>query len=112
MPGVRLKHRTAHSGLLTVETPRPYPTPYECGRCFRIHPFKTFHLDLDSYGYAYVSLEVWAVLQSLPDSAGFLLQNEVKTPPTQGVGFGSPERTLDDRPLSPALAGAFLLGGN
>lgn len=91
MAGVRIYSPVGHNGhYVIVDQTRPYTTPFECSGCHNTHVFKTYHIRLDSFGFAIVSREVWARLQAIP-GAPFELSNEVEKPPSQIVSpFGDP----------------------
>jgi len=84
--GVRISHPTERSATYTlIDGSRPYQEPLSCVRCGRIHPFKTYHLDLDGEGFTIVSPEVWARLGRIAGNP-FTLANEVAKPPPLVVG--------------------------
>jgi hypothetical protein len=90
VPGVRVRHPRSSSCVYTLAAgDRPYREPFECPTCGRTHEFKTYHIVLDSDGFAIVSPEVWAKLQRIP-AQPFALVNEVAHPPPLVIGLGSP----------------------
>lgn len=97
MPGIRIHHRSFVSKVLTmVDQRRPYSTPFECPMCHLTHVFKTYHISLDSDGFAIVSPVVWEKLQQLRDH-GFEQMNVVEKPPTitVAVGFAGQASIID-----------------
>ncbi len=85
--GIRLFHDTARSGTFTFEHhKRPYRVPLVCPACQRIHKVKTYHIAVDSGGFAFVSKEVWNMMRR-HGASGFHVANEVATPPNQTVGM-------------------------
>lgn len=113
MAGVRIQHRKMRGGMAIVQDPRPVP-PYFCPRCaatapsYATHTMKTHHIDIDSDGYAIVSVRVWDRLQGLFKNAGFRFQNFVQDPPPLRIDQGM---SIDGKTVNPALAGAVLLEG-
>lgn len=92
--GIRLRHpdRRTWGRSCTFELrSRPYPSPIFCGRCGREHTVKTYHVQVDSEGIAYVSVEIWQMMQKHNELGGFELADETRgKPPTQMVGLGEP----------------------
>ena len=100
MSGIRLHHPTAKSGVFTFEhnkrpiqtwsdaLKRHVPTPMFCPSCQRFHKVKTYHIAVDSEGFALVSIEVWAMMKQ-NGTAGFQLANEVAAPPPQILTVGA-----------------------
>jgi hypothetical protein len=95
MAGVRIQHPTARDTTFTiVDGARPYRVPLTCSPwivvhgerrpCARIHPFKTYHLALDSTGATVVSAGVLERLKAIPGNP-FVIANEVRRPPDQRV---------------------------
>jgi hypothetical protein len=97
MSGIRVQHPTAHSCRYTiVDSTVPYPVPYTCtspalGGCGSTHLFKTHHLNLDETGAAIVSPGVFERVKGRLAADGFVVTNEVKKPPTLGIGLAPPE---------------------
>lgn len=101
MSGVRLFHPTARAGVFTFEhMDRPLgrfnpvlkrhdPEPQWCPQCQRMHPVKTYHVTVDSEGFAFVSIEIWEKMKA-KGTAGFRLANEVDKPPAQSIAVGAP----------------------
>lgn len=93
MSGVRVQHPIARSCRFTVvENDRPYPKPYTCtapdlGGCGSVHLFKTHHLNLDDTGSAIVEKVLYQKIKHLLALNGFVETNEVKRPPTLGIGL-------------------------
>jgi len=91
MPGIRIQHPTARNARYTVvDSDRPYPIPYHCtsplqGGCGSIHLFKTHHLNLDVAGSVIVSTGVFDLLAHRLQLDGFVVTNEVASPPPLGV---------------------------
>jgi len=86
--GVRLYHPTARSGIFTFEhNKRPYRVPIVCVLCSRAHKVKTYHINVDHDGFAFVTHEIWTLMRQ-HNTAGFQLANEVGNPPALRVGFG------------------------
>lgn len=92
MAGIRIQHATRSGERFNFEDPaRPYPTPYHCpppplgSGCGRLHLFKAVHLELDASGAAIVSPEIWQRYRHLLELHGFVLANEVASPPPQTV---------------------------
>lgn len=96
MAGVRIQHPTARSARFTVvESDRPYRAPYTCtppefGGCGVVHQFKTHHLNLDATGAAIVGAVLYRRIRHLLVLNGFVETNEVRKPPTLGIGVASP----------------------
>lgn len=96
--GVRLYHPTARSGIFTVEHHRrPYrvwnrqlkkyeATPLVCSLCAKAHAVKTYHITVDHDGFAFVSRDIWELMQT-NNTAGFHLANEVGNPPALQIGL-------------------------
>ncbi len=114
MAGVRIQHRKMRGGMALVQDSRPVPS-YVCPRCIQIapsyatHTMKTHHIDIDSDGYAIVSVRVWNRLQGLFRNAGFRFQNFVQDPPPLSIGQGM---NVDGQPVAPVFSGAVLLEGD
>jgi hypothetical protein len=95
MAGVRIRHVSARGVTYTlVDGTRKYlnaktgnPAPIDCFRCGTVHAFKTYHITLDSTGFAVVSPEIAAIFSRLGDSTGFTVMGEVVNPPTQFVSM-------------------------
>lgn len=93
MAGVRVIHATVRNARFTiVEGDRPYPTPYTCtppefGGCGSVHLFKTHHLNVDELGAVTIGDELYQRIARLLALNGFQLANEVKKPPTLGIGM-------------------------
>jgi hypothetical protein len=86
MPGVRLVHpnRAYWGKRLVIEVQKRKPEPEFCHECSEIHPFKTYHLKLESDGSVIVSTVIRDnLLKAIPPLAGMLEMNEVTNPPTQ-----------------------------
>lgn len=91
MAGIRIAHETVRSKTLTlVDGTRPYPIPYECPMCHRVHQFKTYHLQLDGVGATIVSPEIVDRLKRLPGTGGFRIAEEIARPPAQRIVLGAP----------------------
>lgn len=94
MAGVRLHHPTARNCRFTiVENDKPYPVPYVCtppefGGCGITHMFKTHHLNLDETGSVIIGDVLYEKVKLQLAANGFVVANEVKKPPTIGVGLG------------------------
>ena len=88
--GIRLYHPdvAARGRLCTFAIPgRPLLEPTFCGRCGTEHRVKTYHVEVDSEGFAYVSTTIWQVMREYGETAGFVLANETRgKPPTQHIG--------------------------
>ena len=95
---VRLYHPTARSTVAVFEHhKRPYrtwnrtlrkrqATPMWCPVCTKFHAVKTYHVVVDSDGFAIVSDPVWKMMKR-HTTAGFQLANEVTgKPPTIVIG--------------------------
>ena len=98
MAGVRLQHPTARNVRFSISEPdHPYPGgPYQCtppefGGCGQVHIFKTHHLNVDEVGSAIVGDVLFERARAHLLAAGFSIANEVKKPPTLGIGLG-PQR--------------------
>lgn len=94
MAGVRIHHPTQRNVRFTVaEKDKPYPKPYTCtppefGGCGSTHLFKTHHLNLDETGSVIVGDKLFERIKGLLGLHGFVVANEVKRPPTLGIGLG------------------------
>jgi hypothetical protein len=94
MSGIRVQHPTQRNVRYTiVDQNQPYPEPYTCtppefGGCGSVHLFKTHHLNLDDVGAVIVSTGVYDRIKARLAIDGFALTNEVKKPPTLGIGMG------------------------
>lgn len=87
MSGIRLTHPTARSGLFTfAHNKRPYPVPYLCPMCGTSHKVKTYHVQVDGDGFAFVSKQVWNMMRR-HGAHGFHIVNEVAKPPAQIIGM-------------------------
>jgi len=78
---------------MTIVENRPYPVPYTCtppefGGCGGTHLFKTHHLNLDETGSVIVGDVLYERIAGLLALNGFAIANEVKKPPTIGIGMG------------------------
>lgn len=95
MAGIRVQHPTARSCRFTVvENDRPYLTPYQCtppefGGCGVTHMFKTHHLNVDEVGSVIIGDVLYHKIKHLLVLNGFYETNEVKRPPTLGIGVGA-----------------------
>lgn len=93
MPGIRVQHPFAKNVRYTIVDQKvPYPEPYQCtppefGGCGDTHLFKTHHLNLDETGACIVSTGVYDRIKDKLASDGFAVVNEVKKPPTLGIGM-------------------------
>lgn len=88
MAGLRIYHPTARSGTFLVEhRKRPYRIPVLCAMCGRAHEVKTYHISVDHDGFAFVSYEVWAMLERYSPGL-FQMANEVGNPPALHIGLG------------------------
>lgn len=93
MPGIRVQHPTQRNVRYTVvESDKPYPSPYTCtppefGGCGSVHLFKTHHLNLDGTGSVILSTGVFDLIRNRLALDGFVVTNEVKKPPTIGIGM-------------------------
>lgn len=95
--GMRLYHPNpavrGRIGTFAINS-RPYPVPLVCGTCGTSHPVKTYHIPVDSDGFAYVSAEIWEAMQTYNEFAGFELASETRgKPPAQIIGLGAPGST-------------------
>ena len=87
MSGIRLSHDTARSGWFAFEhRKRPYKVPYVCPMCSTTHKVKTYHVQVDADGFAFVSREVWNMMRR-HGAHGFHVANEVAKPPAQVIGM-------------------------
>jgi hypothetical protein len=99
MAGIRMTHPVAVSCRYTiVDRSVPYTIPYQCtppelGGCGDTHLWKTHHLNVDAVGAVIVSKGVYDRVKSQLTAAGFAVANEVKEPPTIGIGMGDWDRT-------------------
>lgn len=85
MAGTRIQHPTERNVTFTlVDSSRPYTEPYDCPVCFRVHEFKTYHLQLDEVGAVTVSDGVLERLKAIPGQP-FQITNEVANPPDQTI---------------------------
>lgn len=97
MAGVRIQHVTDRNCRWTlIERDRPYPTPYVCtppefGGCGTVHESKAHHLNLDETGSVIVGDVLYERLRPLLLTCGFAVVNEVRKPPTLGIGL-APQR--------------------
>lgn len=98
MAGIRLQHPTARNVRFSISEPdHPYPsgpqqcTPPEFGGCGQVHIFKTHHLNVDETGSAIVGDVLFQKARMHFLAHGFAIANEVKRPPTLGIGLG-PQR--------------------
>lgn len=95
---VLLYHPTARSAIATFEHQnRPYgkfnrklkkfeATPLMCYMCGKAHAVKTYHVAVDSNGFAIVAMNIWKLMQK-HNTAGFELSNTVAEPPDQAIGL-------------------------
>jgi hypothetical protein len=100
MAGVRIWHPKARAGRFTFsQDKRPYrtwnsilkkfeATPIACFPCGKLHLTKTYHVNVDSDGFAIVSETVWDRMREY-GAFGFQTANEVSAPPGQVIGFGA-----------------------
>jgi len=94
MAGVRIRHLTAHNVRFTiVEKDNPYKTLYQCtppefGGCGRLHTHKTHHLTLDDQGTVIIDAALFQKVRGHLEANGFSIVEEVKKPPTMGIGVG------------------------
>jgi len=94
MPGVRVHHLTVRNARFTVvENDRPYSQPLQCaapefGGCGSVHTFKTHHLNVDDTGSVIVGDKLFEKIRELLAANDFVIANEVKRPPTLGIGLG------------------------
>lgn len=99
MPGIRLGHTGARTGLYLVEHPtRRYRVPLTCSMCGTVHVRKTYHLHLDTEGTTIVSAVVFQRLREagLPS---LQVMNEVADPPEQHLILDAPlafERAVEE----------------
>lgn len=94
MSGVRISHKSARAGMFTfAHNKRPYRVPYLCPLCGTSHKVKTYHVAVDSDGFAFVSVEVWNMMRR-HGAHGFSLSNEVANPPAQVVGTAPQHLTV------------------
>lgn len=97
--GLRLRHpdRRTHGRIATFAiNGRPYPVPLFCPTCGTTHAVKTYHIAVDRDGVAYVSAEIWAVMQKYNEFAGFELASETRgKPPAQIIGLGADSAPVD-----------------
>lgn len=90
MPGIRLGHTEARSGLYLVEHPtRKYRVPLTCSTCGIVHVRKTYHLHLDAEGTVIVSPGVFERLREagLPSLE---IMGEVENPPPMTLQIDVP----------------------
>jgi hypothetical protein len=96
MPGIRIAHRTARSGILLVPIlSKPFPGPFDsvkdkCPTCHQVHMTKTVHLWLDADGTCIVSAGVLEDLR-LAGMPGLAVMAEVLNPPPLQIGAGRAE---------------------
>jgi hypothetical protein len=99
MPGIRLGHTEARSGLYLVEHPtRKYRVPLTCSTCGSVHIRKTYHLHLDAEGCVIVSPVVFERLREcgLPSLE---ILNEVENPPPMTLQIDVPlsfQKSVED----------------
>lgn len=92
MPGIRIRHHTRKNQVLLVPFLHKPWTPRICGNCKMMHPCKTWHANLDATGSVIVTQPLIDDLKKVPSTTpgfplgGFRIENEVKKPPTQGIG--------------------------
>lgn len=83
MPGVKLHHPVLRNAMLVAEDPdRPYPVPYICTACDRVHINKAVHLRFDGVGDVCVAEEAWGNMKHLfPElkEMGYVAQPEPMT---------------------------------
>jgi hypothetical protein len=103
---VRLYHPTARNATAVFshnkrplkawnkKTRRKHDTPLWCALCGKFHNVKTYHVKVDSEGFAIVSDEVWKMLKR-HNTAGFELANEVSNPPPIVIGGDLPPTRPD-----------------
>ena len=110
MPGIRIKHKTLHSGMYLVpllhkplysKNP-PKVGKDECPTCQVIHPVKTIHLHLEGDGSCIVSQGVLDALRTAgPEDRDGLkfseleVDGEVKNPPPLQIGNGKVRAEVD-----------------
>lgn len=111
MAGIRVQHPEARNCRFTVvENDRPYLTPYQCtppefGGCGVVHMFKTHHLNLDENGSVIIGDVLYQKIKGLLALNGFQETNEVKRPPTLGIGVGSQVEGTGDWGNIPIIRG-------
>lgn len=72
--------------MVTVPDPtRPVAKPTHCPSCLTAHPFKTYHIAVNSDGAAIVSPTVFDGMKR-GGMGGFVVDGEVANPPTQVLG--------------------------
>lgn len=75
--------------MFTLEhNKRPYAVPLLCPVCRTLHRVKTYHIAVDSEGFAFVSHEVWQMMKKY-NTSGFQVANEVAAPPAQRIDLGT-----------------------
>lgn len=100
MGGIRLHHPTLAGVMFVVELPKPYPDPYQCPTCGKLHERKSIHLRLDSGGNVIVSSTVFERLREV-FLAGMEVAGEVANPPPLLVGaVDSPQTEIVEHLLN------------
>lgn len=99
LPPVRLFHPDAttrgRTAILALKG-RPYREPWHCPTCGILHATKTYHIKVDSDGFAYVSGDIWKRMVESGATGGFELANATRgKPPTQMIGVGGAPLRLD-----------------
>jgi len=65
---------------------RAEAAPMWCSVCQKFHAVKTYHVQVDDNGFAFVSIEIWELMKQ-HGTAGFELANEVSKPPAQKIAM-------------------------
>lgn len=92
--GMRIMHPTARSGWFTfAHNKRLYEVPYVCPMCSTTHKVKTYHVQVDADGFAFVSKRIWNMMRR-HGAHGFSVANEVAKPPAQIVGLAPSHVTV------------------
>lgn len=98
--GVRIYHPGYRDITVSLESARPYKSPFNCPLCQKTHTNKTYHIKLDSDGESTVSPEVFARLQEL-GMGGFVDKGADHNPPTIVVGLSDdapPQEIVVEQP--------------
>lgn len=100
MAGIRIWHPQARSGIFTfAQNQRPYQTwnpvlkkhehtPILCLQCGKLHAVKTYHVSVDTDGFAIVSETVWQRMGEY-GAFGFQMANDVSNPPPLRVDLAT-----------------------
>jgi len=92
MAGVRLHHRSLRGATFVAEMPDvPYPVPFLCSACERVHHNKAIHLRLDQMGDVVVAEESWDNMRALLEPE-FEMLGTVSDPEPLVLGMGGGRR--------------------